>query len=179
MLIYKVYAHNVVCLKRSFGRPQCNQTHTHTQTRNRERERIKLKKRMDSFSEDKENVSMSAVSNSNYFSTGGKESLNNLSLNSYNILASIGNHQTPGSYGGGVDTSMNLNESFSFDGDKLQLDIYQKSIQKLAYENQQLRKRVKHLKDLARSKEEQLIETFNQACEDKMKKEEKTQIEYK
>jgi hypothetical protein len=67
----------------------------------------------------------------------------------------------------------------SFDGDKIKLDVYENAVQKLAAENKQLRKRVKKLTELARSKEEQLIEAFNEAVEDKRKNEEKSKQEHK
>jgi hypothetical protein len=106
-------------------------------------------------------------------SSGRRDSLNNLSLNSYGILATLNGNNAANV----TSTSLNMNDSF--DQDKLKFDVYEKQIQKLAYENQQLRKRVKNLKELARSKEEQLIENFQTACEDKVKNEEKNQIEYK
>ncbi len=66
----------------------------------------------------------------------------------------------------------------SFDLDKVKYDAYEKSIQKLANENKALRKRVKNLTELARSKEDQLLNAFNDACEDKRKNEEISQQEH-
>ena len=72
-----------------------------------------------------------------------------------------------------------LSVNDSFDGEKIKMDVYEKSIQKLAAENKSLRKRVKKLTELARAKEEQLIEAFNEACDGKRKIEEKNQLEHK
>jgi hypothetical protein len=59
------------------------------------------------------------------------------------------------------------------------LDVYEKSLDKLAQENKILRRRVAKLTELARTKEQQLIDAFNQACELKRKNEEMSQIEHK
>jgi hypothetical protein len=135
-----------------------------------------------SNTENKENAATTTTTSVSYgsakitLSSGSnhRDSLNNLSLNSYGILATLNGNSTAANM---TNTSLNMNDSF--DQDKLKFDVYEKQIQKLAYENQQLRKRVKNLKELARSKEEQLIENFQSACEDKVKNEEKNQIEYK
>jgi hypothetical protein len=73
----------------------------------------------------------------------------------------------------------NINESFDCDSKVVKLDAYEKSIQTLANENKLLKKRVKKLAELARSKEEQLLEAFNEACESKLKSQEKSQLEHK
>jgi hypothetical protein len=140
--------------------------------------------------ENKENAADSATSVTKTVTSYGKATattrlaseataLNNLSLNSYGILATL---NTSAAAGGNISNRNNddaVSLSDSIDHDQLKFDVYEKQIQKLAYENQQLRKRVKNLKELARTKEEQLIENFQSACEDKVKSEEKTQIEYK
>ena len=111
----------------------------------------------------------------------------NISLTSYGILATINSNSA--SANNKINTSSDSaqlldgvllkNGNDSFDCDKVKLDVYEKSIQKLANENKSLRKRVKKLTELARTKEEQLIEAFNQAYEDKRKNEEKNQLEHK
>jgi hypothetical protein len=102
----------------------------------------------------------------------------------YGILATINTNSTAPSANTSqiIDPALFKNTNTgndSFDCDKIKLDVYEKSIQKLANENKSLRKRVKKLTELARTKEEQLIEAFNQACEEKCKSEEKNQIEHK
>ena len=108
----------------------------------------------------------------------------NISFSSYGILATIQTNSTASANTSQViDPALlkNTNNAGndSFDCDKIKLDVYEKSIQKLANENKSLRKRVKKLTELARTKEEQLIEAFNQACEEKCKSEEKNQLEHK
>lgn len=69
----------------------------------------------------------------------------------------------------------NINDSFDCDQSKIKLDVYDKYVQKITNENKLLKKRVKKFADLVRSKEEQLIEAFSEACESKRKNEEKNQ----
>lgn len=81
-----------------------------------------------------------------------------------------------------MDSSLISNTNDSFDTEninRVSLDAYEKSLEKLAYENKLLRRRVAKLTDSARTKEQQLIEAFNQACELKRKNEEINQIEHK
>jgi hypothetical protein len=106
----------------------------------------------------------------------------NVSLVCSSLLGQITNQQqqtvwTKASNAIAGITSAAANDSF--DGDKIKLDVYENAVQKLAAENKQLRKRVKKLTELARSKEEQLIEAFNEAVEDKRKNEEKSKQEHK
>ena len=115
----------------------------------------------------------------------------NISFSSYGILTTINSNSAHANskMNTSADSSQLLDGSTliknsgsgndSFDCDKIKWDVYEKSIQKLATENKSLRKRVKKLTELARTKEEQLIEAFNQAYEDKRKNEEKNQIEHK
>lgn len=79
------------------------------------------------------------------------------------------------------DSSATINDSFDTDNinSKINLDVYEKSLEKLAQENKLLRRRVTKLTELARAKEQQLIEAFNQAVENKRKNEEISQIEHK
>lgn len=76
---------------------------------------------------------------------------------------------------------IDTNDSFETENinNQVNLDVYEKSLEKLANENKILRRRVVKLTDLARTKEQQLIESFNQACELKRKYEEINQIEHK
>jgi len=141
-------------------------------------------------STNKENVSSSAtnVESTSFFLSNSNNSLQpsnpNISFSSYGILATINTNSTAPSANTSqiIDPALLKNTNAgndSFDCDKIKLDVYEKSIQKLANENKSLRKRVKKLTELARTKEEQLIEAFNQACEEKCKSEEKNQIEHK
>ena len=86
--------------------------------------------------------------------------------NSLNILSSLNN-----------TINNTMNESFDFDS-KAKYDAYEKQIKKLHMENKSLRKRVQNLTELARNKEEQLLNAFSEACEDKRKNEEINQIEH-
>ena len=102
---------------------------------------------------------------------------NNLSFNTYGILTSVTNTNAANN-----TTFSSFNGNDSFDNEKMfsmKLDVYEKQIQKLVSENQSLRKRVKNLKDLARSKEEQLMEHCSVVVETREKNIEKTQLEYK
>lgn len=108
--------------------------------------------------------------------TATTTTLNNISLNSFGILNTLNSNLNANSSFTNASGAANINDSF--DCDKIKLDVYEKSIQKLANENKLLRKRVKKLTELARSKEEQLLDAFNEACEDKRKNEEKSQIEH-
>ena len=82
-----------------------------------------------------------------------------------------------------MDSSLlaNINDSFDTENinSRVSLDVYEKSLEKLAQENKLLRRRVAKLTDLTRTKEQQLIEAFNQACDLKRKNEEINQIEHK
>lgn len=82
-----------------------------------------------------------------------------------------------------MDSSLiaNINDSFDTESihNRVNLDVYEKSLDKLAQENKILRRRVAKLTELARTKEQQLIDAFNQACELKRKNEEMSQIEHK
>jgi hypothetical protein len=118
-------------------------------------------------------------------------SLLNLSIDGYKVTSSTSNKLSNLSFGAltvlngnqGAHSAALLNTSNqnneSFDADRLKLDVYEKDILKLANENKALRKRVKKLTELARSKEEQLIEAFNEAYESKRKNEERNQLEHK
>lgn len=135
----------------------------------------------------KENISINGE-NSSFCLSNTNNSLQpsnpNISFSSYGILAAIHTNGTASANTSQViDPALlknsNNGANDSFDCDKIKLDVYEKSIQKLANENKSLRKRVKKLTELARTKEEQLIEAFNQACEEKCKNEEKNQLEHK
>ncbi|CAF0710620.1 unnamed protein product [Brachionus calyciflorus] len=118
-----------------------------------------------SKSENKENYISTAT-----ITTSTTTTLNNISLNTHGILSNFNQN-----------SSFNLNSSAindSFDCDKIKLDVYEKSIQKLANENKQLRKRVKNLTEVVRRKEEELLDAFNEACEAKSKHEEKNKLEH-
>jgi hypothetical protein len=118
-------------------------------------------------------------------------SLLNLSIDGYKVTSSTSSKLSNLSFGAltvlngnqGAHSAALLNTSNqnneSFDADRLKLDVYEKDILKLANENKALRKRVKNLTELARSKEEQLIEAFNEAYESKRKNEERNQLEHK
>jgi hypothetical protein len=71
-----------------------------------------------------------------------------------------------------------FNPNESFDCDKIKLDAYEKSVTKLENENKQLRKRVKKLTELAREKEQEIIESLNTFTEEKQKLEQKNQQEF-
>ena len=71
-----------------------------------------------------------------------------------------------------------FNPNESFDCDKIKLDAYEKSVTKLENENKQLRKRVKKLTELAREKEQEIIEPLNTFTEEKQKLEQKNQQEF-
>ena len=138
------------------------------------------------------NADNSSFSLSNLLGNSSHPSNPNISFSSYGILSAINPNasanssqiidpallkNTASSSGSNSNNANAGNDSF--DCDKVKLDVYEKSIQKLANENKSLRKRVKKLTDLARAKEEQLLEAFNQACDDKFKTEEKNQMEHK
>ena len=77
----------------------------------------------------------------------------------------------------GIINMLSVNDSF--DAERTKMDVYEKSIQKLSADNKSLLKRVKKLTDLARVKEEQLMEALNQVYDAKQKLEEKNQIEHR
>lgn len=72
-----------------------------------------------------------------------------------------------------------FNPNESFDNERCKLDVYEQSINRLVNENKALRKRVKNLTELARAKEQEMIESLNKACEENAQLEEKTQKEHK
>jgi hypothetical protein len=73
----------------------------------------------------------------------------------------------------GMNSFFNPNESYDCN-----LDAYEKSLSKLSNENKVLRKRVKNLTDLARAKQQEIIELVNKACDDRQKSEDKNQQEH-
>jgi hypothetical protein len=129
---------------------------------------------MDKIS-DKENANNSLLNLSidGYKVNSTSNKLSNLSFGALTVLNGNQGANTTNL----LNTSNQNNESF--DADRLKLDVYEKDILKLANENKALRKRVKKLTELARSKEEQLIEAFNEAYESKRKNEERNQLEHK
>lgn len=102
--------------------------------------------------------------------TSTTTTLNNISLNNYGILSSLNQNSSF------CLNSPSINDSF--DSDKFRLDVYEKSIQKLANENKQLRKRVKNLTEIARRKEEELLIALNEECETKIKDEEEKNMQH-
>ena len=129
-------------------------------------------------SDNKENVSNHKQSNSNYISCSSSNvSFTNgvltLSNSTYTATATLPKDANTANNGCGA-----VGANDSFDNDKIKLDVYEKSIQKLAMENKSLKKRVQKLTELARSKEEQLLEAFNEAVEDKRRQEEKYKEEH-
>lgn len=129
---------------------------------------------MDKIS-DKENANTSLLNLSieGYKMSSTSNKLSNLSFGALTVL-----NGNQGAHTAALLNTSNQNNE-SFDADRLKLDVYEKDIMKLANENKALRKRVKKLTELARSKEEQLIEAFNEAYESKRKNEERNQLEHK
>lgn len=106
-----------------------------------------------------------------------KENRNIANISISSLGAGILSENNLNMSGNGQFSFFNPNESF--DCDKIKLDVYEKSINKLASENKALRKRVKNLTELARAKEQEIIESLNKACEEKAKVEEFNEIQYK
>jgi len=131
---------------------------------------------MDKIS-DKENANTSLLNLSIDGYKVSSSTSNKLCNLSFGALAVLNGNQGAHSSAALLNTSNQNNESF--DADRLKLDVYEKDIMKLANENKALRKRVKKLTELARSKEEQLIEAFNEAYESKRKNDERNQLEHK
>lgn len=128
---------------------------------------------MDKIS-DKENANTSLLNLSiDGYKVTSSNKLSNLSFGALTVL-----NGNQGAHSAALLNTSNQNNE-SFDADRLKLDVYEKDILKLANENKALRKRVKKLTELARSKEEQLIEAFNEAYESKRKNEERNQLEHK
>jgi len=127
---------------------------------------------MDKIS-DKENANTSLLNLSiDGYKVSSSNKLSNLSFGALTVL-----NGNQGAHSAALLNTSNQNNE-SFDADRLKLDVYEKDILKLANENKALRKRVKKLTELARSKEEQLIEAFNEAYESKRKNEERNQLEH-
>jgi hypothetical protein len=116
------------------------------------------------------NISIGALISSSSIQNDNHPSNPNISFTSYGILTQLNTNIQNA-------TLNTINDSFECD--KIKLDVYEQSIQKLADENKALRKRIKKITELARQKEEQLIDAYNEACEDKNKFEEKNQIQHK
>ncbi|RNA41050.1 serine threonine- kinase MRCK alpha isoform X3 [Brachionus plicatilis] len=115
--------------------------------------------------ENKENYISTAT-----ITTSTTTTLNNISLNNYGILSSLNQNSSF------CLNSPSINDSF--DSDKFRFDVYEKSIQKLANENKQLRKRVKNLTEIARRKEEELLNALSEDCETKLKDEVEKNIQH-
>jgi molecular chaperone DnaK (HSP70) len=109
--------------------------------------------------------------------------LNNISLNSsYNNYPITGHGPLSISQrflNSNKEDSFNLSINDSFEStSQIKLDGYKESITKLSNDNNALRKRVKKLTELVRTKEEQLMEAFSEAIDEKNKLEEKSREEY-
>ena len=104
----------------------------------------------------------------NYDEHGGGDNLANVSVVSLGLLS---------------ETQLNISNtallsSASFFNPNEPFDLYGKSVTKLENGNKLLRKRVKKLTELAREKEQEIIESLNEFTEEKQKLELKNQKEF-